>query len=136
MATVEVNVAQVIREIQRYRKDATQEVENVNYEAARMVERKAKQIVPVQSGKLQRSIRASASSKVGLVKAGGARVPYANPIHWGWNRPVRKWSKGRIGGGPIAATRFLTRAVDEELRDIRQLYVDELSHLARQFGRR
>lgn len=35
-------------------------------------------------GRLMKSIRAGASQKAGVVKAGSARVPYANPIHWGW----------------------------------------------------
>lgn len=35
-------------------------------------------------GALMKSIRAGASQKAGVVKAGSARVPYANPIHWGW----------------------------------------------------
>lgn len=135
MATVEVDVAKALKALKRYRSDALQEVKNANFEAAVMVEKRAKEIVPVQSGKLQKSIRASSTVGVGVVKAGGARVPYANPIHWGWNRPVRKWSKGRIGGGPIAATKFLTRAADDEMANIRRMYQDVLADLSRRFGR-
>lgn len=37
-------------------------------------------------GKLSRSIRAGATTKAGVIRAGSTRVPYANAIHWGWPR--------------------------------------------------
>lgn len=54
-------------------------------ESAELVLNEAKSLVPVRSGKLRNSIRlgATAAGKV-TIRAGGARVPYANPIHWGW----------------------------------------------------
>lgn len=35
-------------------------------------------------GKLAASVRAGATTRAGVIRAGGARVPYANVIHWGW----------------------------------------------------
>lgn len=35
-------------------------------------------------GKLSKSVRAGATAKAGVIRAGGGRVPYANAIHWGW----------------------------------------------------
>ena len=35
-------------------------------------------------GSLQRSIRPGATTKAGVIRAGGARVAYANVQHWGW----------------------------------------------------
>lgn len=42
-------------------------------------------------GKLAKSIRPGATTKLGMVRAGNNRsVPYANPIHWGWpNRNIK-----------------------------------------------
>lgn len=39
---------------------------------------------PVSSGKLASSGRASGTVSASIVRFGGARVPYANPQHWGW----------------------------------------------------
>src|SRR5690606_19193897 len=41
---------------------------------------------PVLTGRLFMSIRPTATKTTGVVRAGGARVPYAGPIHWGWRR--------------------------------------------------
>jgi hypothetical protein len=53
--------------------------------AGQKVMNEAKTLVPVRTGKLRDSIRlgATAAGQV-TIRAGGARVPYANPIHWGW----------------------------------------------------
>lgn len=39
---------------------------------------------PVVSGRLAASLRASRAKNRAVVRAGGARVPYAGPIHYGW----------------------------------------------------
>jgi len=39
---------------------------------------------PVRSGRLAGSVRGSGAATVATVRAGGASVPYANAIHWGW----------------------------------------------------
>lgn len=45
---------------------------------------------PKAPGSLQRSIRPGATTKAGVIRAGGARVPYANVQHWGWpSRGIR-----------------------------------------------
>ncbi|MGP5928908.1 hypothetical protein [Corynebacterium glyciniphilum] len=35
-------------------------------------------------GKLRASIRAGATTRAGVIRAGGTRVKYAQAIHWGW----------------------------------------------------
>lgn len=130
----EVDVKAAIAALRKYGDEAKSDIKDVNLEAARLVEKRAKQLVPVRSGALQQSIRSSGQLGKGVVRAGKASVPYANPIHWGWPRPVRKWSKGRIGGGPITGTPFLTDALDDERRDIVKLYAEELERLARKYS--
>jgi HK97 gp10 family phage protein len=63
-------------------KDAIKEAGKI---AGQKVMNEAKTLVPVRTGKLRDSIRlgATAAGQV-TIRAGGARVPYANPIHWGW----------------------------------------------------
>lgn len=39
-----------------------------------------------QPGRLRNSVRAGATKTYAAVRAGGKRVPYAPPIHWGWFR--------------------------------------------------
>lgn len=41
---------------------------------------------PRRSGRLVGSMRASKAAASATIRAGGASVPYANPIHWGWGR--------------------------------------------------
>ena len=130
----DVDVKAALGMLRRFGDEAKRDIKDVNLDAAKLVERRAKQLVPVRSGALQQSIRSSGQVGKGVVRAGKASVPYANPIHWGWPRPVRKWSKGRIGGGPIKANRFLTDALDDERRDIVKLYQRELERLARKYS--
>lgn len=39
---------------------------------------------PVVTGRLAQSIRPSGTKTAAQVRAGGARLPYAGPVHWGW----------------------------------------------------
>ena len=50
-----------------------------------LVANEARSIVPVKTGALLNSIRVSkALRKVSISAGNNKRVPYANPIHWGW----------------------------------------------------
>ncbi|MEV3852736.1 hypothetical protein AB0J38_00160 [Streptomyces sp. NPDC050095] len=63
---------------------------------------------PIRTGTLATSMRSSGTKRTAIVRFGGARVPYANPIHWGWqSRPnaARGWR-----GGPINANPWASRA--------------------------
>lgn len=61
-------------------------VKSAGIDAARLVVNEAKNLVPVRTGKLRDSIRLGATSygKVTIRAGNNTRVPYANPIHWGW----------------------------------------------------
>ena len=65
---------------------------------AKMVAVAAQGAAPRQSGNLAGNIRGAGTNTMAVVRVGGAKVPYANPIHWGW---------GRRG---IAANPFISRA--------------------------
>jgi hypothetical protein len=61
----------------------------------------AANLAPHRSGRLVGNIRAGATQKAAFVRAGGARVPYAGPVHWGW--PKRN----------ITANPFMTKAAQQ-----------------------
>jgi hypothetical protein len=56
----------------------------------------ARAAAPVVSGRLRATVRAEHAATAAVVTAGGAGVPYAGPIHWGW--PARN----------IAPSEFIT----------------------------
>ena len=58
------------------------DLREVNLSAARTVAQAAQP--PRRTGRLAGSVRPGASRTAGVVRAGGALVPYAGPIHWGW----------------------------------------------------
>ena len=77
------------RELRRAIKQAERvelidELKKANREAADLVAYEAQTIVPVKSGRLLESIRASGTQAAGIVRAGRASIPYAGAIHFGW----------------------------------------------------
>jgi hypothetical protein len=85
--------------------------------AAGVVARTAKGTAPRRSGKLGASVRAGASRTAGVVRAGSASVPYANPIHWGWH------TRG------IAAQPFLSDAATSTETVWVALYLEEMEDI-------
>lgn len=61
------------------------EIKLAGNDAGEIVAREARGLVPVRTGSLRASIRVSkALSKVSVSAGNNGKVPYANPIHWGW----------------------------------------------------
>jgi hypothetical protein len=61
------------------------EIKAAGNEAGELVANEARTLVPVRSGALRNTIRVSkALNKVSVSAGNNGRVPYANPIHWGW----------------------------------------------------
>lgn len=69
---------------------------------------------PVVTGRLAATVRPGATRNSAIVRAGGARVPYAAVIHWGWE------------ARHIVANKWLTRAVDERQETIEEKYMNVL----------
>ena len=90
--------------------------------AGNVVVDEAKTIVPVRSGKLMNTIRASNTKNKAVVRAGGARVPYAGVIHWGW--PAHG----------IEATHYLTDAAERKEAQVVSVIDDELNRLIAQLN--
>ena len=110
-----------MREINRALKNVgvpASAVKDAGKKAAESVISEAKALVPVRSGKLRNSIRSGATARGKVtVRAGGARVPYANPIHWGWYK--RK----------IAPQPFFIKALGYTRAEIYNTYFEQLEKL-------
>ena len=111
--------------------DATKEMKVTHRAAANIVANQAKFEVPVRSGRLRRSIRGASSVSGGQVKAGGARAPYAGPIHFGW--PTRPDPSKRWRGGPISPQPFIYEAADRRIDEVVDAYEQRIGELIRSY---
>ena len=63
------------------------EIKAAGTQSGELVANQARELVPVRTGALRNSIRVSrALNRVSVSAGNNKRVPYANPIHWGWFR--------------------------------------------------
>lgn len=116
------------RELQRgLRKidaDTAKAMRKAAKDAAEEVRRTAKTLVPVDSGALQRSIKASATVRGAAVLAGSGIPPYAPLIHFG---AVRDRTTGRRRN--IAPQPFLYEAMDRRREDVVENYARQVEQL-------
>jgi hypothetical protein len=94
------------------------------YQAGEIVASEARSLVPVKTGKLKRSIRTSKTLNKVEVKAGGAKVPYANPIHWGWFYDKQTFVYKNIRPQP-----FFTRAIYLKRETVYKEYFRNIDNL-------
>jgi hypothetical protein len=64
--------------------DDLSDFRDANAEVARIAGAAGRSRAPRRTGTLAASVRTSGTKTQAVVRAGGARVPYAGPIHWGW----------------------------------------------------
>lgn len=95
---VEVDGGRRLRSTLRKAGSDLGELKAAHAAAAALVTAAAQARAPRRSGTLAGSVRGSGTKTAAIVRAGGARVPYAQPIHWGW--PARH----------ITANPFITEA--------------------------
>lgn len=69
------------------------ELKDVNAQAARIALPAVRELVPRRTGTLAGSIRAGATKRAGVVRAGRKSVPYAGVINYGW---PKRHIKGRL----------------------------------------
>lgn len=104
-------------------KELPKEMRLVNKAGADKVRDTARDMAPVHSGKLKKSIGSLAGQTSAKVKAGtAARVPYAGAVIFG-HRP-------RPQGGYTEPNNFLIRALGHDAEYIRRLYDERLNKLA------
>ena len=97
--------------------------------AAQAIVPEAKKMVPVRSGALQRSIKATSTRRYGVIKAGtAARTPYALAVHRG---AYHRGSKART-----RATKYLSSVIYKVWPEIVDEYVKAMNEIARDFQKR
>lgn len=98
------------------------EIAQAGTEAGEIVAAEARTLVPVKTGALKSTIRVAKQQRRIVVRAGNARVPYANPIHWGWFR------RG------ILPNPFFSKALKLNIEEIYTRYFDNLDKLVTKYG--
>ena len=109
--------------------ELSKEMKLVTKAAAEQILPYAKKRVPVQTGRLQASLKAEGTRRYARIKAGSAkRVPYARAIHSG--RLIR--STGRRTKG----TAFFRKAVPEAWPQIVDEFVKGMNRIAKKFEKK
>jgi hypothetical protein len=106
-----------LRALKRINPDLTAEIKDANRDLAEGLVPVAKSKARRRSGNMVESIRAGATQRSGVVRAGKKRVPYAGPQHFGW--PAR-----RISPNP-----FLWDALDSRRSQIEREYVERVTRI-------
>lgn len=60
------------------------DLKDAHKEAADLVARESRPAAPHRTGRLAGSVRSAGTAGQAIIRAGGARIPYAGPIHFGW----------------------------------------------------
>lgn len=84
-------LSQLTRKLRAFDADIGKDVKEINRAAAEEIATLARSKAPIGTeerdehpGQLLLSVRAGSTLASGFVTVGGANIPYANPIHWGW----------------------------------------------------
>jgi hypothetical protein len=100
------------------------EIKAANKESGELVARSARNIVPVKTGALRRTIRIANISTSVRIRAGLKSVPYANPIHWGWFVDKKTGVRRNILPNP-----FMARALGYTREEVLVNYVTNIQKL-------
>lgn len=107
--------------------DAVDELKAVNLEGAEIVSEAALALVPIMSGTLYNTIRASATKTRGTVRAGfKTKAPYAGRIHFG--------DPGGRTGKRIRPNPFLYDAMDRRRDEVATAYENHIKKLQKKHG--
>jgi hypothetical protein len=110
--------------------ELTKEMKAASKAAAQHVVPFAKQMVPVRTGALRDSIKASSTRRHGLILAGtGVKTkPYAYLIHHGFNRGGRH--------GQYVGKKYISKAVPMAWPQMRDEYVKAMNRIAKAFEKK
>lgn len=118
------NLSQIIKALQAIG-TPTAEISAAAQQAGELVASTARTIVPVRSGALRNTIRAKKQARKVLVSAGNnTRVPYANPIHWGWFYDRNNFVYKNIMPNP-----FFAKALGLKREQVYKTYFENMNKL-------
>jgi len=107
----------------------SKEIGLASFEAGELVAGRARSLVPVRTGALRATIKTSKLSRSVQVKAGNDnRVPYANPIHWGWN-----YDKVNLQAKNIRPRPFFTNALTTTRTQVYQVFFANIEKLVQKY---
>lgn len=107
----------LVRDLKKLSPDAIAEIKEVNRSLASDVASAASSRVPRRTGALANSIRAGATQRSGVVRAGKKAVPYAGAIHFGWHRRN------------IRPNPFIWDALDSRKGEIERKWLDAMTEI-------
>ena len=81
---VQVEGARELRRTLKAAGDDLSDLTKVNATVSRYVALRGAAMAPRRSGALAGSVRGNSAKASAIVRGGGARIPYAGVIHWGW----------------------------------------------------
>lgn len=122
-----VGLKELQRELRNYDKEIPKSLRKASLRAAEVVAEEARKRAPVDTGRLQKSTKAQATQTSASVKSGSpSRVPYANPVHWGWmNRPQ---------GGFNPRTPFISEALNVKYDEMVATFHEAMDELRKNKG--
>ena len=108
----------------------SKEIGLASFEAGEIVANTARSLVPVRTGALRATIKAKKIARKVVVSAGNNnRVPYANPIHWGWN-----YDKVNLQAKNIRPRPFFTNALSRTRKQVYQLFFKNIDSLLQKYS--
>jgi HK97 gp10 family phage protein len=104
------------------------EIGQASQEAGEIVAMSARSLVPVRTGALRATIKAKKIARKVVVSAGNNRsVPYANPIHFGWNYDRVNLQQKNIRPRP-----FFSNALSRTRNQVSKAFFDSLERLLKE----
>jgi HK97 gp10 family phage protein len=106
------------------------EIGQASQEAGEIVANTARTLVPVRTGALRATIKAKKIARKVVVSAGNNnRVPYANPIHFGWN-----YDKKNLQAKNIRPRPFFSNALTRTRSQVYQVFFKNIDRLLQKYS--
>lgn len=108
----------------------SKEIGEASQEAGELVADSARSLVPVRSGRLRATIKAKRIARKVVVSAGNnTTVPYANPIHFGWN-----YDRVNLQAKNIRPRPFFSNALTRTRTQVYRIFFDNIEKLFQKYS--
>ena len=108
------------------------EIGQASQEAGEVVANRARSLVPVRTGALRATIKSKKIARKVVVSAGNnTKVPYANPIHFGWN-----YDKVNLQPKNIRPRPFFSNALTSTRKQVYEIFFDNIEKLLKKYSNR
>lgn len=114
-------LGQTLRQLSKAGAEA-EELRELMIQIGQLVARDARARAPVDTGRLSSTVRHGRGKTKAVIRAGGARAPYAGVIHYGW--PARN----------IKPSEFLTRAVQANREAVLDMFDKDITRLLKKYN--